>query len=180
MYAIVDIETTGGIAADSGITEIAVILHDGGAETGRFHTLINPLRPIPRFITSLTGISNAMVSGAPCFAEIAGALHEVLEGRVFVAHNVSFDHSFLDYALRQQGYRLTRDKACTVQLSRRFFPGLPSYSLGRLCSSLGIPLEDRHRALGDAQATSILFEKLLSRGAAQEIGKKLKRAGRIA
>ena len=162
MYAIVDIETTGGHANANGITEIAVILHDGVQEEGRYTTLVQPGYPIPRYVASLTGITDAMVASAPPFGDIADKVFNLLKGRIFVAHNVNFDYSFVKYHLEQAGFDLTEQKLCTVRLSRKVLPGLPSYSLGNLCRSLGIPVEGRHRAIGDAQATSVLFERILA------------------
>jgi DNA polymerase-3 subunit epsilon len=175
MYAIVDIETTGGIPSNSGITELAIIFHDGIKETGYYHTMINPQHPIPPFITSLTGITNAMVASAPLFDELAPIIHAHLKDRIFVAHNVSFDYSFLQHHLRICGFEMGVQKLCTVSMSRKTFPGLPSYSLGKLCKSLDIALENRHRALGDAKATGLLFEKLMMNGVQKHIDAQLHR-----
>jgi DNA polymerase-3 subunit epsilon len=159
-FAIVDIETTGSHAASNGITEIAIIIHDGEKELDRFHSLVNPHRLIPRYVESLTGITNEMVQSAPDFSDIAPRVFEFLQGRVFVAHNVGFDFSFVKFQLEGCGYTLKGHKLCTVRLSRRVFPGFPSYSLGNLCKSLRIPVRNRHRAIGDAEATAILWEKM--------------------
>lgn len=161
MFAIVDIETTGGNAATSGITEIAVALHNGQQVTDWFHTLVNPQQSIPRYITALTGITNDMVAHAPVFEEVAPQLLPYLEGNTFVAHNVNFDYSFVAHALQQCGYRWAAKKLCTVRYARKVFPGQPSYSLGRLCAALGIPINNRHRATGDVAATVQLFNKIL-------------------
>lgn len=176
MYAIVDIETTGGHASSNGITEIAVCLHDGERVIDRFETLVNPQCPIPSYIVSLTGISSAMVASAPRFDEIAGRLHTLLSGAVFVAHNVNFDYSFVKHHLKEAGYELQTPKLCTIRLSRKVFPGLPSYSLGNLCRSLGIPVENRHRAGGDAAATADLFAHLMRNEAQQHIDQMLRRS----
>lgn len=161
-FAIVDIETTGGYASANGITEIAILIYDGEKITGRYETLINPGLPIPNFITGLTGITNEMVKDAPAFEHIAGDIFDLLNNRVFVAHAVNFDYSFIKKALGECGYELNCKKLCTVRLSRKVFPGFQSYSLGKLCTRLDIPLNNRHRAGGDAAATAILFEKLLN------------------
>ena len=174
-YAIVDIETTGGHAAANGITEIAVYIHNGERVIKHFETLINPQQLIPKFITSLTGIDNAMVANAPPFDEIADVLFELLNENVFIAHNVNFDYSFVKHQLKQCGYDLTAKKLCTVRLGRKTFPGLPSYSLGNLCRSLRINIENRHRAGGDAKATVKLFEYMLANGAQTHIDLMLKR-----
>jgi DNA polymerase-3 subunit epsilon len=174
-YAIVDIETTGGHASASGITEIAVYIHNGERVIRHFETLINPQQVIPRFITSLTGIDNTMVANAPAFDEIAGVLFELLNEHVFIAHNVNFDYSFVKHQLKHCGYDLTAKKLCTVRLGRKVFPGLPSYSLGNLCRSLKINIQNRHRAGGDAKATVKLFEHMLANGAQTHIDHMLKR-----
>ena len=174
-YAIVDIETTGGHASANGITEISVFVHDGERVIKHFETLINPQQLIPKFITSLTGIDNAMVADAPAFDEIADTLFEILNENIFVAHNVNFDYSFVKYQLKQSGYDLTAKKLCTVRLGRKVFPGLPSYSLGNLCRSLKINIANRHRAGGDAKATVKLLEYMLANGAMAHIDLMLKR-----
>ena len=161
MYAIVDIETTGGYAANNGITELAIVLHDGKNEIDRFETLVNPLQSIPRYIQSLTGISDAMVASAPSFVKIAPLVYNYLKDAIFVAHNVNFDFSFLKYQLAACGYDLQSKKLCTVRLSRKIFPGLRGYSLGKICLELGISVINRHRAGGDADATVQLFEKIM-------------------
>lgn len=160
-YAIVDIETTGGYAAGSSITEIAIRIHDGTGVTDRFDSLVQPEHAIPVYIQSLTGIHEEMLREAPSFGAIAAEVFRLLSGRVFVAHNVNFDYSFLKQHLAIAGYELDTQRLCTVRMSRKIRPGLRSYSLGRLCESLDIPVYERHRAGGDADATAILFSRLL-------------------
>ena len=176
MYAIVDIETTGGHASANGITEIAIYVHDGSKVTRHFKTLINPGQKIPLYITALTGISNAMVATAPLFDEKAQEIYDILNENIFIAHNVNFDFSFIKHQLKTCGYELNVKKLCTVRLGRKIYPGLPSYSLGNLCRHLRINIEDRHRADGDAKATVILFEKLLQQGAGIHIDAMLKKS----
>src|SRR5579863_2115640 len=118
MYAIVDIETTGGYAANNAITEVAIVLHDGNREVKRYETLVRPYQPIPRYIQALTGITDEMVADAPPFGEIAPIVHEWLKDAVFVAHNVNFDYSFLKHQLQACGLDLQAKKLCTVRLSR--------------------------------------------------------------
>lgn len=161
MYAIVDIETTGGSAQWHKITEICILLHDGEKVVDRFATLINPDRFIPPNITLLTGITNDMVKDAPRFYEVAKRIFEMTENAVFVAHNVNFDYNFIKKEFEDLGGTFNRKKLCTVRLSRKLIPGHRSYSLGNLCAALGIKIEGRHRASGDAEATAILFEKLV-------------------
>jgi DNA polymerase-3 subunit epsilon len=160
MYAIVDIETTGGNAGSGSITEIAILISDGKSILDSYTTLVNPLQPIPLFIEKLTGINDEMVSKAPTFSEIAKEVHELLQDKIFVAHNVNFDYSFIAHQLNQQGYRFNARKLCTVRLSRKVFEDLPSYSLGNLCRSLDIHVKNRHRAMGDAAATTELFHRI--------------------
>ena len=161
VYAIVDIETTGGFAANNGITEIAIVLHDGKKPLKRFETLVNPGLAIPRYIQALTGITEDLVASAPPFEAVAGGIHELLKDAIFLAHNVNFDYSFIKHQLESCGFELNTRKLCTVRLSRKIFPGLPSYSLGNLCRELAIPIPGRHRAGGDVDATVLLFEKIL-------------------
>lgn len=161
MYAIVDIETTGSSAAHGKITEIAILIHDGKRIVDEFQTLMNPESYIPSSITALTGISNEMVADAPRFFEVAKEIHQMLEGNVFVAHNVNFDYSFIKKEFQVLGGGFNLPKLCTVRLSRKVFPGLKSYSLGRLCDHFGIANEARHRAMGDARATAQLMDLIL-------------------
>jgi DNA polymerase III subunit epsilon len=163
MYAIIDIETTGGSSRLERITEIAIYLHDGHQVTGEYSTLVNPERNIPYYITNLTGITNEMVEDAPRFFEIARTIVEMTEGRIFVAHNARFDYSFIREEFKSLGYNFKRSILDTVTLSRKFFPGLSSYSLGNLCNDLRINIRDRHRAAGDALATAKLFEMLMEK-----------------
>ncbi|MEQ8909950.1 MAG: exonuclease domain-containing protein [Vicingaceae bacterium] len=161
MYAIVDLETTGGSAVKSRITEIAIYLHDGKKVIDEYQTLINPKREIPPKISRLTGITNEMVANAPTFEEVAQHVDDFTEDYIFVAHNVNFDYGFLRESFQRIGKSYRRKKLCTVRLSRKLLPGKFSYSLGKLCATEGIPLSNRHRAAGDAKATAILFSKLL-------------------
>ncbi|NLJ44169.1 MAG: GIY-YIG nuclease family protein [Bacteroidales bacterium] len=163
MYAIVDIETTGGSSLIEKITEVAVFQHDGEKITGEFVTLINPERNIPYYITNLTGISNEMVEDAPKFYEVAKQIIEFTEGRTFVAHNARFDYSFIRQEFKSLGYNYRRNILDTVTLGRKLIPGHRSYSLGNICRDLGITINGRHRAAGDALATVSLFEILLQR-----------------
>ncbi len=160
-YAIVDIETTGGYAAGSGITEIAIRIFDGNMVIDSYETLVKPSHNIPLYITALTGIDYETVCDSPSFADIAKDVFDMLNGRIFVAHNVNFDYSFIKHYLEDAGYNYAAQKLCTVRMARKIKPGLRSYSLGNLCDALGIEIESRHRAGGDVDATVILFQKLL-------------------
>ena len=178
MYAIVDIETTGGYAAANGITEIAVFIHDGTKVVKHFETLINPQQSIPRYITALTGIDDFMVADAPTFDEVADTLFDLLNENIFVAHNVNFDYSFVKHQLKNSGFELTAKKLCTVRLGRKIFPGFASYSLGNLCRSLNINIENRHRAGGDAKATVFLLEHYLANNGEVFINEMLKKSSK--
>ena len=178
MYAIVDIETTGGFASANDITEVAIIFHDGERITGRFETLIKPSVPIPYFIQSLTGISSEMVANAPSFPEVAAEIFEHLQGKVFVAHNVNFDYSFLKHHLGLCGFDLICPKLCTVRLARKVFPELVSYSLGSLCRQMNILIQNRHRAGGDAIATAQLFGLIIANNGTLHIEQALKKKSR--
>ncbi|MEK6154523.1 exonuclease domain-containing protein [Flavobacteriaceae bacterium 3-367] len=161
MYSIVDIETTGNGILGNKITEIAIFKHDGHRVVDEFTSLVDPECEIPYFITGLTGIDNHLVRNAPKIHEIADRILELTQDTIFVAHSVNFDYKVIKNELKILGIDFTRKKLCTVRLSRRLFPGYRSYSLGKLCSALDIPLMDRHRARGDAHATVLLFQKLL-------------------
>ncbi|AWW32030.1 DNA polymerase III subunit epsilon [Echinicola strongylocentroti] len=174
-YAIVDIETTGGYGRRHRITEVAAVAHDGREVLGTFQTLVNPDCEIPGYITGLTGIDQSMVQDAPYFEDIAEELYTFLEDKIFVAHNVNFDYQFIRSEFERVGRSFDRPKLCTVRLSRKIFPGLKSYSLGRICEHKNIEIKSRHRAFGDAEATAILFAKLIEsddNGVVQELLKR--------
>lgn len=162
MYAILDIETTGGSPKKEKITEIAIFLHDGKQITDEYCTLINPEKSIPYFITQLTGITNKMVANAPKFYEIAKNIVEITDNKIIVAHNANFDYGFIQAEFEKLGYEFNREKICTIKLSRKLIPGKKSYSLGKLCNELDININGRHRAAGDALATVKLFERLIN------------------
>jgi DNA polymerase-3 subunit epsilon len=162
-YAIVDIETTGGNPSRDKITEIAIVIHDGQQIIDEFQSLINPERYIPAGITELTGITQEMVDSAPKFFEVAKQIVEMTQGAVFVAHNVRFDYGFIKKEFSRLGYAYTRQQLCTVRMSRKSFPGLRSYSLSNLIRHFNIPIEGRHRAMGDVKATVQLFEHILEK-----------------
>ncbi|KPK82513.1 MAG: hypothetical protein AMS27_14490 [Bacteroides sp. SM23_62_1] len=162
MYAVVDIETTGGSPRSEKITEIAIYIFDGKQIVDEFVTLINPEKPIPYFISSLTGITNEMVADAPKFYEIAKRIVEMTEDKIFVAHNVTFDYKFIRSEFKSLGFNFVRNNICTLQLSRKLFPGHRSYSMGNICKDFGIHIEGRHRAAGDAFATVRLLGLIIN------------------
>ncbi len=162
-YAIIDIETTGGNHRTERITEIAIYVHDGEKIVDEYATLINPEKHIPPFISGLTGITNQMVENAPKFFEVAKEIVLKTEDTIFVAHNANFDYSFIKNEFKQLGFNFNKKTLDTVRLSRKLLPGHASYSLGKICNDLGIKINGRHRAAGDALATVKLFEILLSK-----------------
>ncbi|UNY98494.1 GIY-YIG nuclease family protein [Zhouia spongiae] len=173
MYAIVDIETTGFGGQDNRITEIAVVVYNGIVIVREYHTLVNPEMDVSRYVTGLTGIDNDMLAGAPTFNQIADIIDEITTDHIFVAHSVNFDYNVIKNEYKRIGRSYSRKRLCTVRLSRQIFPGFRSYSLGNLCRQLDIPVKDRHRAKGDADATVKLFEKLLLNDSKNSITKHL-------
>lgn len=173
MYAILDIETTGGQFNEEGITEIAIYKYDGHEIVDQFISLINPEIPIQPFVVKLTGINNEMLRGAPKFFEVAKRIIEMTNDCVLVAHNASFDYRILRTEFRRLGYDFNIKTLCTVELSQRLMPEQPSHSLGKLVRALGIPMADRHRASGDAMATVKLFKMLLDKDLEKTITKEL-------
>lgn len=159
-YAVIDVETTGSVRSGR-MTEICIIIIENMEITDVYTSLINPEAYIPQTITALTGITNEMVATAPKFHEIADIIKEKTQDTIFVAHNVNFDFGFLSKEFKLLGQNFLRKKLCTVRLSRKLIPGLPSYSLGRLCRSVGISLKGAHRAEADTRATATLFLKVL-------------------
>lgn len=171
MFAILDIETTGGAFNQEGITEIAIYKFDGTQVVDQFISLVNPERPIQPFVEKLTGIRQPMLKAAPKFYEIAKRIIEITSGCILVAHNANFDYRILQLEFKRLGYDFVIPTLCTVELSKKLLPEAPSYSLGKLVRSLGIPIADRHRANGDAMATVKLFELLLSKDTEKTIVK---------
>ncbi|MGB4837445.1 MAG: exonuclease domain-containing protein [Saprospiraceae bacterium] len=180
LYAVVDIETTGGLARRDRITEIAIVIFDGNTIVDRWESLINPERSIPFEITRITGITDDMVVGAPKFYEVAKKVVEMTENAIFVAHNVRFDYSFLREEFASLGFTFTRRQLCTVILSRKAFPGLGSYSLGNLIRHFGIKVENRHRAMDDVLATVDILARALSNEGGQVKTDNLVKAGIVA
>lgn len=171
MYAILDIETTGGQFNEEGITEIAIYKFNGHEIVDQFISLVNPEIPIQPFVVKLTGINNAMLRSAPKFYEVAKRIIEMTNDCVLVAHNASFDYRILRTEFRRLGYEFNVKTLCTVELSKKLLPEQTSHSLGKLVRALGIPMADRHRASGDAMATVKLFKMLLDKDLNKEIVK---------
>lgn len=167
IYAVVDIETTGGMSKRDRITEIAIAKYDGVEIIEQFSSLINPERSIPSEITRITGITNEMVADAPKFYEVAKTIVEMTQSCIFVAHNVRFDYSFIRAEFARLGYTYSRRQLCTVVMSRKSFPELKSHSLGNLIKHFGISVNARHRALDDTLATVTLLNKILATESAE-------------
>jgi len=169
IYAILDIETTGGKYNEEGITEIAIYKFDGHTVVDKFVSLINPEREIQPFVVNLTGIDNTMLRRAPKFYEVAKRIVEITEDCIVVAHNAKFDNRILKTEFKRLGFEYERETLCTVELAKKLIPGHDSYSLGKLAKTLGIPVNDRHRAEGDAAATLKLFRILLNKDLDKDI-----------
>ena len=176
MYAVLDIETTGGKFNEEGITEIAIHKFDGHQVVDKFISLVNPEKEIQPFVVKLTGINNKMLRTAPKFHEVAKRIVEITEDTVIIAHNAQFDYRILRTEFRRLGYNFERKTLCTVELSQKLLPDAESYSLGKLVRSLGIAVSDRHRANGDALATLKLFKLLLNKDLDKSIIKTVVRA----
>lgn len=162
LFAVIDVETTGGGINGNRLTEVCIVLLKGSVIVKKYTSLINPEKHIPAQITALTGINDELVANAPKFHEVAKEIEEITRNAIFVAHNVNFDYNVVRNEFKELGFDFNRKKLCTVRLSRKLIPGLFSYSLGRLCDSINIPIINRHRAEGDTDATVILFQRLLS------------------
>jgi DNA polymerase III subunit epsilon len=162
-FVVVDVETTGLSPTADRITEIAMMKVKNGVLIDEFSTLINPLVPIPDEITSITGIDSTMVQDAPPAREVVPYIAEFLGDAIFVAHNAPFDWGFVsETTLRERGIGLDNPQLCTVKLSKKILPHLPSKSLGPVTQALGITIPERHRASGDAYATALVLVKYLS------------------
>lgn len=173
MYAILDIETTGGKFNEEGITEIAIYKFDGNQITEEFISLVNPEKSIQPYVVKLTGINSKMLEDAPKFFEIAKQIVEITQNCILVAHNAVFDYRILKTEFRRLGYEFNAKTLCTVEVSKILFPEEKSHSLGKLARSLGIETPDRHRASGDAMATVSLLKILLEKDIDNEILSKL-------
>ena len=161
-FIILDIETTGLSAWRHRITEIAALKFINRNLVDEFVTLVNPLVPIPRFITRLTGIDDPMVRDKPTIDRIIGDLSDFMEDIPIVAHNATFDYNFIDYNMRKHlNLRFTNPKICTARLARRLVPFLPSKRLSSLCQFFDINNVSEHRAKGDSLATAEIFNIML-------------------
>jgi DNA polymerase-3 subunit epsilon len=157
--AFVDLETTGGSISEHRITEIGVV-EAGLHGVSRWSTLVDPQQPIPPFIQQLTGITDDMVRGAPTFTDIAAELFERLDGKLFVAHNASFDRGFLRSEFRRAGLSFNPDVLCTVRLSRSLYPAEKRHGLDALVERHMLVPSARHRALADADLLWQFWQRL--------------------
>jgi DNA polymerase III epsilon subunit family exonuclease len=158
VFTVLDLETTGGKPPDHRITEIAAYRIEGMQITEHFQTLVNPRRNVPSFVSSLTGITNAMLKGQPASSEVLGDLLDFTGESVVVAHHSEFDRKFLNSELRSSRLPLMNNPdLCTCRLARRILPWLPSKSLGNLAAFFGLEVENRHRAASDALAAARLL-----------------------
>lgn len=170
MFAVVDVETTGGYADNHRVIEVGIAISDGEKIIERYNQLINPERNIPYHITQLTGISEDDVEEAPTFGEVASKVYDLLQGQIFVAHNVNFDYTFIKRELDLAGYTWDAKKLCTVKSTRKIVPGLPKYSLSNLAEHFDIVNPNPHRALADAETAAEILHILNSINP-DEIGK---------
>ena len=162
-FIVFDTETTGAKPPYSRMTEIGCYKIRNGEIVGEFETLLNPQTPIPPFISTLTGITDAMVKGAPLFSEVAADLLDFIGDAVLVAHNAAFDIKFLNAEINRafNGYKVANAHLCTVRLSKKLLPDLANHRLHTVAEHFSIPIFNRHRAGGDALATAKIFVNLL-------------------
>ena len=169
MYTIIDIESNGAGYRKESIIEVAIFRYDGHTITDQFISLVNPESDITPFVQKLTKITPKMVKSAPKFHEIAKRIIEITEGTTLVGHNIDFDYRMLRQSFKRLGYDFKINTLDTIPLAKKLIPDQESYSLGKLCKSIGIPLVDEHRASGDARATLELFKLLKTKDKSKEI-----------
>jgi len=162
-FVVVDVEATGAKMPPNRLIELGAFRIRGGRIVDKFLSLVNPEIPIPRFVVSLTRISNEMVRRAPVFAELAPQLLDFVSDSVLVAHNAPFDTSFLNHEISRvyPGHRMVNPHLCTVRLSRRALPYLSNHRLDTIADHFSIPIASRHRAGSDALATAEIFLRLI-------------------
>ncbi|HJT26518.1 MAG TPA: exonuclease domain-containing protein [Pyrinomonadaceae bacterium] len=163
-FVVVDVEATGAKTPPNRLIELGAFRIRGGRIADKFVTLVNPEIPIPRFVATLTGISNDMVKDAPVFADVVPKWLDFVSEAVLVAHNAPFDTSFLNHEISRvyPGHRMVNPHLCTVKLSRRAMPDLSNHRLETIASHFSIPIASRHRAGSDALATAEIFILLLT------------------
>lgn len=169
MYAVIDIETSGGKFGEERIIEVAIYRYNNGEIVDQFISLVNPDGPIQPYVQKLTGITPKMVRRSPKFHEIAKRVVEMTDEAVFVAHNVTFDYRVVQEEFARLGYDFQRKTLDTITHAQRLIPGLKAYGLETLCEALGIINSNRHRADGDARATVKLLQILLDKDTEKQI-----------
>ena len=169
MYTVIDIESNGAPFRKESIIEIAIYRFDGHEITDQFISLVNPESDISAFVQKLTGITSKMVLTAPKFHEIAKRVVEITQDSILVGHNIDFDYRMLRQSFKRLGYEFTINTLDTIPLAKKLIPDEKSYSLSKLCKSIGIPLSEAHRASGDARATLDLFKLLMIKDQNNEI-----------
>ncbi len=169
MYTVIDIESNGAPFRKESIIEIAIYRFDGHEITDQFISLVNPESEISAFVQKLTGITSKMVLTAPKFHEIAKRVVEITQDSILVGHNIDFDYRMLRQSFKRLGYEFTINTLDTIPLAKKLIPDERSYSLSKLCKSIGIPLSEAHRASGDARATLDLFKLLMIKDQNNEI-----------
>lgn len=169
MYSIIDIESNGAPFRKESIIEIAIYRFDGHEITDQFISLVNPESEISAFVQKLTGITSKMVITAPKFHEIAKRVVEITKDSILVGHNIDFDYRMLRQSFKRLGYDFTIKTLDTIPLAKNLIPDEKSYSLSKLCKSIGIPLSEAHCASGDARATLDLFKLLMIKDQNNEI-----------
>lgn len=160
--AVIDFETTGlSPAMGDRATEVAIVLLENGCVVDRFQSLMNAGMHIPAFITSLTGISNAMVAAAPDAASVMLRASRFVGQAPMVAHNAAFDRKFWEAELVRAGAVALQPFACTLLVSRRLYPQAPSHKLGVLVDYHRLPKAGRaHRAMADAEMAASLLGQI--------------------
>jgi len=169
MYTVIDIESNGAPFRKESIIEIAIYRFDGHEITDQFISLVNPESEISAFVQKLTGITSKMVLTAPKFHEIAKRVVEITQDSILVGHNIDFDYRMLRQSFKSLGYEFKINTLDTIPLAKKLIPDEKSYSLSKLCKSIGIPLSEAHRASGDARATLDLFKLLMIKDQNNEI-----------
>lgn len=177
--AIVDLETTGGDPRADRVTEVGVVLIDGGVRR-EWSSLVNPGVPIPLSIQRFTGITDDMVAGAPRFADLAEELAALLHGRLFIAHNARFDHGFLRNEFARVGLDFSPRVLCTVRLSRALYPQFPKHGLDALMARFDLHCDARHRAIGDARVVRDFLDIAVRDFPPAVIEAAMDKAGRVA
>ncbi|MEE3034329.1 MAG: 3'-5' exonuclease [Bacteroidota bacterium] len=168
MYAIIDLETTGGKYQEESITEIAIYRYNGKKVVDSFVSLVNPEREIDPFVEKLTGITQSEVENAPRFFELTKKILEITEDSIIVAHDAQFDYRIIKQEFNRLGYDFTKRTLCTIEFSKIILPNIKSYNLDNLAKSLNLKITNRHRAYGDALATLEIFKLLFKKDRRQK------------